>query len=447
MRRLAVCAFVVLAIGLVLAPGALASTGVKHAPLRVRHAALETRPAAAAGVNFQRLGDTTYSISGHVLDYNGAGVAGAEVDWGWWDSNNNYIFGDTNMPLLTSPGTDSTGAFSFPSVAGGAPNGDDLTVYYNPTLPGLEEMDAWSLNFSTISSYEMQPAHVNVNIANAPASEPVAEVKVGLMNLGYAITDVPGGVGAAGVLPTSFDDVVAYYPHFETRNGPWSVLAEAESLGASPVAVDPGKTAADTVNLDWNNAQYAHLAGPTCQHSGKPGTKVKVILKGWPVGEQAGFVAYYSAGSSLYTAAVVNSSGAGNTYTVPLPIRSNAAVDLYEIDTYRTDAPDSFVDLWDWFQVCTFKASASAIHHGGTVRLSGKVPAGAGYVTVYWRHKAAGQPGTLAAKGWVKGGRYRIKSEKFVSGLLHPTRTTWYVAKYKGFDFSAFTSVIKVTVR
>ncbi len=117
------------------------------------------------------------------------------------------------------------------------------------------------------------------------------------------------------------------------------------------------------------------------------------------------------------------------------------------MDTNRVDAYDSFVGLWDFFQVCTFKSSAGAIRHGAAVRLSGKVPAGAGYATIYWRHKVSGQPGTLAAKGWVKGGRYRIGSERFKTGLLHPTRTTWYVAKYTGFDFPAFTSVIKVAVR
>ena len=60
----------------------------------------------------------------------------------------------------------------------------------------------------------------------------------------------------------------------------------------------------------------------------------------------------------------------------------------------------------------------------------------------------SGQPATLAAKGWVKGGRYRVSaSGKFASGWLHPTRTMWYVAKYTGEDFPAFTSVVKVNVR
>jgi hypothetical protein len=441
MRRLAVCAFVVLAAGLVLAPGALASTGPRHAALGARHAALGARQAAAAGVNFQRLGDT-YNISGHVLNYDGSGAAGAQVVWGGWDSNNNYKFGGTNKPLRTSPGTDSTGYFSFNGVTGGASHGDDLTIYYKEDTPGLWFMESWNLNFSTQSSYEMQPAHVNVNIANAPASEPFTEVKVGKIDAGFAVTDVvlSGGAGVAGVLPSSFDDVVAYYVHSPI----WNCTAQTESLGASTVNVSAGATATDTVNLDWAQAQGAKLAGPTCQHSGKPGTKVKMVLKGWPTGQQSQFVSYF--GNKYYVNSPITSSGVGS-HAVSLQIRPIAPVDTYEIDTYRVDAAESMVDLWDYFQVCTFKASASAIHHGAGVRLSGKVPAGPGKVTIYWRHKASGQPGTLAAKGWVKGGSYRIKSQKFVSGLLQPTRTTWYVAKYKGFDFSAFTSVIKVTVR
>ena len=39
MRRLAMCGLIVLAVGLVLAPSALASTGVRHAALGSRHAA------------------------------------------------------------------------------------------------------------------------------------------------------------------------------------------------------------------------------------------------------------------------------------------------------------------------------------------------------------------------------------------------------------------------
>jgi hypothetical protein len=131
-----------------------------------------------------------------------------------------------------------------------------------------------------------------------------------------------------------------------------------------------------------------------------------------------------------------------------LQIRASAPVGVYEIGTYRLDNTDSLISLQEFVQVCTFKSSAGAIRHGKAIRLSGRVP-GDGYVTIYsTRHKVSGQPGTLAAKGWVKGGRYHISSSgKFLTGLLHPTRTTTYVAKYTGFNFPAFTSIVKVTVR
>lgn len=444
MRRLAVCAFVVLAAGLALAPGALASSGARQASLAAKHPAL-------AGVNFQRLGDTsTFKISGNVLNYDGTGAAGAEVDWGWWDGG--YNPGGTNTPLQTSPGTDSSGAFFFnPVTSAPTPNSDDLTVYPAMTDPGLWRMEYWALNFSasndaTPYSYQIQPAHVDLDIKNAPASYPMVEVKAGLMSAGNALTDVvlSGETGVAGVLPPSFDDVIAY-----VFGSGGNCTAQTEWLGTSPVSVAAGATATDTVNLDFSRAQHAYLSGPTCRHSGKPGTKVKMVLKGWPTKQQAEFTAWYGTYRWDYNSGnpLVTSAGQATTYTVPLTIRTNAPVDEYEVDTNRVDAYDSFVGLWDFFQVCTFKSSASAIHHGGAVRLSGKVPAGAGYAIIYWRHKISGQPGTLAAKGWVKGGRYRIGSEKFKTGLLHPTRTTWYVAKYTGFDFPAFTSVIKVAVR
>jgi hypothetical protein len=360
----------------------------------------------------------------------------------------------------TPYGTDSSGAFNFPDVLGGHQvNGvaaDDLHIYYYPTSPGLEEMADFTLDFATNNddtlptpySYVMQPARVNIAVAHAPAASFV-EVRAGNSNVGYAEADVPlsAGTGVASVLPMSnFDDVVAFSFHVVSP-GITTCLAQTESLAGTQVSVTGGTTATDTVNLDWSKAQYAYLAGPTCQHSGHPGTVVKMILKRWPAEEKADFVADYGSGAYLYSTSQT-SSGAGITYTVPLRVRANAPICVYPIETYRADDLDSLVGLWDYFQVCTFKSSASAIRHGKAVRLSGKVP-GKGYVTIYsTRHKASGQPATLAAKGWVKVGRYRATSSgKFLSGSLHLTHTTWYVAKYTGWAFPAFTSVVKVAVR
>ena len=87
------------------------------------------------------------------------------------------------------------------------------------------------------------------------------------------------------------------------------------------------------------------------------------------------------------------------------------------------------MSLWDYFQVCTFKASASRIARGGGVRLSGHVP-GTGYVELFMRHSAAGQPTKLKAKGWTPVGRYLLKNGKFATKSIQLTRNSWLVARY-----------------
>jgi hypothetical protein len=89
---------------------------------------------------------------------------------------------------------------------GGKP-ADDLAVYYNTTLPGLEEMRCYALDFATDNdatpfSYEMQPAEVSIDIAHAPAV-PWVGVMAGNGDVGFARADVPltAGAGVASVLP------------------------------------------------------------------------------------------------------------------------------------------------------------------------------------------------------------------------------------------------------
>ena len=452
MRRLAMCGLIVLAVGLVLAPSALASTGVRHAALGSRHAA------APAGAALRALGDgALYSIGGHVHDYSGAGVPGAEVWWGSWDTTTGgYNFGGTNMPLESSPGTDSFGAFSFPAVTS-VPGNDDLTVWYPYTSPGfdppapfLEKLETWSNDFSTVATYPLQPAKVDLavtglsdalaNGASAPSDLNGADVWVaGAPGTAETAVWLNAGDGAAFAAPTSFNDVTLGF--YDKRNG---MTAAVQSQGTD-TSVTAGDEDTSAVSLDWNAAHHAYLAGQYWQHSGKAGTLVRLTLKGWPVLEQAGF--YFRGPTGDFDVPGTWSS-TGAAATVSLRIPTKAPVGVYEFHAYRIDSGDAngMPDLWDMYQVCTFKASAGVIHHGRAVRLGGKVP-GSGWAYVYsTTHKVTGQPGTLAAKGWVRGGRYRIKANgAFLTGLLHPKRTTYYVVKYRG-DFWAFTSVVRVVV-
>ena len=441
MRRFAVCGFVVLAAGLVLAPGALAAAGVRHI------APSGTRQAIPSGVDFRQLGDTTYDISGHVLNWDGSAAVGAEVDWGSWDGGI-YTFGGTNMPSESSPGTDSSGYFAFPSVTS-APtaNSDDLTVWYSgpssSPLPASwpEKFETWTDDFATQADYTLQPGAVALNVANlgSEVDNGPADVWVsGVPGCTESGVDLTSGSGTAFAVPGSFSDViVGFYNE-------WGAIPAAVQWQGD-ATVNAGDTSS-TVSLDWTNAQSAALAGHLIQHSGKAGSVVKMELGNWAANQQATFYVRRPDTGKTWTLAQSYTSN-GTDATVSLKIPTSAPVDLYEVHAARSDSAELYgmPDLMDIFQVCTFKSSASAIHHGKAVRLSGKIP-GIGSVVIYSRHTSAGQPATLVASGWVKTATCKSRNGVFATGLLHPKRTTWYVAKYVGYDFKAFTSVVKVTV-
>jgi hypothetical protein len=438
------CGLIVLAVGLVLAPSALASTGVRHAALGSRHAA------APAGAALRALGadPTYYSISGNVYDYDGNAVAGAAVDWGWWDTTG-YNFGGTNAPTDSSPGTDGSGYFAFPAVTS-APGDDDLTVGYpllNPApAPDLYKLETWSNNFSTVADYPLRPGKADLTVVGlsdalangAAAADVLVAGTPGIAETGVTLN---AGAGVAFVAPTSFNDVTLGF--FDTRYG----MTAVTQTQVADTAVTAGSEDTSAVSLDWTAAHHAYLAGPVWQHSGKPGGLVRLTLKGWPDKEQADF---YFRGPTRDWGVPGSWTSTGAAATVSLRFPTKAPIGVYEVHAYRFDLGDAngLPDLWDMYQVCTFKASAGVIHHGRAIRLSGRVP-GSGSAIVYsTTHKVTGQPGTLAAKGWVRGGHYHInaKTGAFLSGLLHPKRTTYYVVKYAGADFNAFTQVVKVVV-
>ena len=446
MKRLLLCAAVALAVSLVLAPAALASVGAHHSDVNVRPLGLAAHARTTAPV-----GDTgPYSISGNVLDFGGAGVPGAEVDWGFWsDAAGGYTAGGYVYP------TDSSGDFSFSNISGGhtygGQPGDDLDVYYPTNSAGLQAMYDWALDFQTTSSYTLRPGEVDLTLTNTADTD--VHVRAGSGSLGYCQADVPltSGEGSASLLANAnFDDLSAYQLYASSSYSEYTIAPIAvEWSTTSPETVAQGGTASP-ITLDTDNAQGAWLAGPLCRHSGAAGRTVTMQLVDWPAGETAGFTAWYGAGlrAGYGYQTTKTSTDSTATYNVPLKIYAHAPVGVYEIDTFRTyaDAPDSLLDMWDLYQVTTCKASTSSIRLGHAVRLSGKVP-GSGTATLYSiTKKVSAQPSTLSATGWHKVASVKITSGKFTTASLHPKRTTWYVIKYKGSAFWAFTQIVKVTV-
>ena len=160
MKRFSLCVLVLLALGAAVLPGqALAMAKGPHWPgAHLGGSVLApSRAARASG---------PYAISGSVLNFDGTPATQSEVDWGWWDVNDNYNYGG-----YSPAGTGNT--FSFPSVSSN-PGNDDLIAYYNVTPQSTYQsaMDTWNNDFSTNNdasfySYTLQPGQVNLNIANA----------------------------------------------------------------------------------------------------------------------------------------------------------------------------------------------------------------------------------------------------------------------------------------
>jgi hypothetical protein len=395
----------------------------------------------------------TYAINGSVLQYGGEPVSGAGVFWGW--------FTPTSFRSAWHQGgratTGSPGTFAFGTVTA-HPANDALFAYYNPATTGVWQMELWNLDFSTQASFPLRPGRVAVTISHAPKGANIADIEArGTPGLADTRMALASGKGVAAVVPPGFNDLIAWFApqaaryQSEMTTGKRIAESEWQSPGNVQVSVAAGATAATTVPLDWNQALRASLAGPACRHSGPPGSVPAMVVRGWPAGEQASFYGFSLSGAGAvqtYTAQV-NSTGASKTYTVPLAVPKTATVgEIYEMDTWRSDDTTSLVGLWDYFQVCTFKASASRIARGGGVRLSGHVP-GSGYVELFTRRSAAGQPSTLKARGWTPVGRYLLKNGKFVTKAIHLRHAAWFVARYpgqKGEYFSAFTGVVKVAV-
>ena len=311
MKRIALCAFAVLAIGLMLAPGALASTGVKHAaPMGMKHATM-ARPLAAPAAS------GPYSITGHVLDYSGNPSSRPPTStWGWWDGNalnyRRFQQRQRDRPV--------DGKFQFSNVSSEPGNNDFLDVLLLRAA-ALEELRPWSLDFATMNdltaspnTYEIQPAQVNLTSADAPTA-PV-EVKVGEQDTGFASSMVQfaSGSAVASVLPPSFDDVVAYQ-----YNSIGAVTCAGGVRSAPPSASPRVTRRATRWTSTGTTALHSALAGPTCQHSGKPGTTVKMALSSWPAGYRAEF-------AGLSDAPVLGPVSTGAASTVAVKVSTKLPV-------------------------------------------------------------------------------------------------------------------------
>jgi hypothetical protein len=431
MRRFSLLLFVLM-LALVLPSAALART---HSARLARAAAphharvLLPSPALAASAR------ATCTISGTALAFSGTPIASAEVDWGY-DNAGSWVSGGFTT-------TDAAGHFTLTNVLVTAAG--TLDVY---PVDSNDYFGRTALNFIEGASFVIQPGHVAFTTDHAAPGTAWTSV--------YVYTYGTGGSSAAtlsaasGEIPataTSVDHAVAY----------WFINEGKELTLPAPIAVTPGVLSAGGINITEAGAQFVTVSSPAWA-SGAPGTKVTLEVDNWTAPMTAAFSFRAenpndTRGTYPWAAPFIGTASASRTVTVTIPkqIKPGFGVRVYMAGS---DASTSLLDLYDRFQVCTLVASKASIAKGASVRLNGVIPANgaAKKIILYSRTtKASAQPSKwdAAKAGWKKVATISAgKTGAFKSGLLKPTRTTWYVVRYPGDskNFEAFTAVLKVAV-
>jgi hypothetical protein len=390
-----------------------------------------------------------YRVGGVMKRFDGKPQAGFWITAGWYDPDGYSWFVPDALYHSGGDGTTAAdGSFSFKKVP--SHPGHDSLMAGSMTGKGLTSLVLYHLDFSTKADYELQPGHVDISVAHAPEGKPV---RVTLGDAQYSVVESSVGLSEGlGVADAWAPDVISGRATFDNAIGTVTAECEWDNPGRAPIAVSPGAVAATPVAFDWSSAVRGSIAGPLCRQSGRPGSTIQYTVTNLPAGEQMSFfgqsLSPYGWGVEVYPR-VVTSSGAQNVYTVTLRVPKRATVgQVYWVQAERSDDVQSMLWLYDDYEVCSFTASHKVIQRGAAVRLRGHIDART--ATLFMRHSRAGQPGTAKAKGWTKVADITASAHgRFVTPRLRPSRTTWYVVRYRGENggFTAFTPVAKVAVR
>jgi hypothetical protein len=419
----------VLVVALLLPSAALARAR-SAAPAAAPRAQAVALPAALAAA-----GRATCTISGIVLNFDGTPMSGANVYWGYEQTPGSWI-----TTFGTFATTNAAGQFTLTGVL--VTSAGTLDVY---PASSNDFMRRVALNFVDGATFPIRPGHVTFTTDHAAAGTPWTSVSFEAYG--------PGGVGAtafttlSGDVPavaTSIDHAVAY----------WFINEGKELVLPASIAVTPGALSPSGITMSEAGAQLIDVQSQWA--SGAPGSRVNVAVENWtaPMAASFYFASVKPGAAAVGGPAFIGNSSANRTVTVTIP-KTTPPGFAVEIHMAGTDASSSLLDLYDnSFQVCTLLGTKTSVAKGASVRLSGVIPANgiAKKVVLYSRTtKATTQPSKwdAAKAGWKKVATLAAsKAGVYKSGLLKPTKTTWYVVRYPGdsSNSDAFTSVLKVAV-
>jgi hypothetical protein len=444
-------ALVILAVGVLgaaLAGPAFASR--QQAPLlrATPHVRFESQAGIALGITSLTASGGAGAVNGRVYAFDGSPIEAAQVYVGWREG--------ASSTFLDPVSTDPTGSYS----ASGVPVTNMGVV--QAALSSHDYLLRKGLTFADPgpSTFDLRPGTIGFATTRVTSGwgdwTSLAIYTMG--SAGEARTISTSGMsGSAWAMGPDVSRAVAYY---------WSNEA-AEYRFASAAAVSPGTDAGVAASFKEGAAFRMWIAKPYWW-SGKPGSSLELHYSAWPAGTPARFLGApgYPEGAPAIDFGGKHLVSAGTKeavtkVTVPSSVKPGYA---YTVEMYRPENP-VWIDLSVRFQVCTLNASRTSMRSGGAVKLSGVVPV-SGHVgaqpgapvtvTVYRRTTSASQPTAWDAttRGWAKVGSYATTGlGAFHTRYLHPTHSTWYVARYSGSYVTggqnylrAYTSVRKVRV-
>lgn len=420
-----------------LSPGRLAARSMLAAP---SFALSPSVPLALSG------GGT---VTGVAETYDGTALANVEVDL--------YAYVSPNWEPDGSAVTAGDGSFTVNDVAAAAQG----AAVVAPDDAFGDSYAVSSLSFADPGPTDvgaLQPGGISVQAASdGPwAGSTLPWIDTYNLDQGWAGTTFdtsaswPSGF-RADAAPGKVSNVVFYFYSNEA--------AEWIAPSGDELSVSSGATNGTTLSFDESQALRTWIQSPWIP-SGKAGAKVTLAINNWPAGYTATIQGHSDGPVATWkTLGSLTSSGTTTFFkTVTVPTSATPGYD-YVLVPSRTDS-SSALSLYEYYQVCSFKAAKSVIAKGSLVKLSGIIPTAKATgakpgprktIWIYAATKAKPQPTT-----WTPAKKYwELVAKTTANGLgkfarsLRLQRTTWLVARYPADNwfFGGFTSVIKVKAR
>ena len=405
--------------------------------------------AAVPRAGFQTLGAKlagTAVLNGHIYTYSGTPVEGGYVYAEAYDDG-------ASAWTSAESSTDVSGAYSLANLA--AANQAGYLFASSPAEP-------WSVYRYSATWADPGPTTFDFRAGLVTTTAVRGSVWPGW---DYIENELFGYDAASNILAESYvfggNSVVvgdSYAPGGSYDTGAMYFWSDQGMEYYPAAGVTAGMRSAQSVNVSQDDAQRIFVTAPYWA-SGKPGTTATIRHWNFPADWKLQFWGWPDAPTG----------GTKNFGTAVAPV-TDPFSKKFKIPTtapagyqyrFQTDHADGPLLLTTPFQVCTLKATKTAIRRGARIKLSGVIPTQGHwgstpgktkYVTIYKRTKSVSSAPTVwdaTRKGWTKVARVKANGlGKYASAYLKPTRTTWYVVRYPGDDWywDAYTSVLKVRV-